>query len=489
MLIRSLVSDKLLLPFLLRFSKDSPWQSYENLIKLEWAERASLCRIQMDNLRSIIAHAEKNVPYYAETFARAGVKATDINTVEDLLLLPTINKRQISANFPDRITSSDSNRDDWRYFSTSGTTDRLMVIADSEVLRRDAAIAFNNAHLRGTYAPGSMRVHIPPDACSLACAVATKQSLGTWDRTKRAINGVTSKGVRNLPRRLIGGMVRSIADPVREMASFGPEGTRVSPEMLELYLDQIQQWQPAVLSGLPTYLQLLARHIRKFNKKPPVIGSLLPMGALSTPGLKRELAQVFGVPVHEEYGGHEFGNIASSCEQQDKLHIAMSECLVEVVRDGKHVPLGEVGEIVVTVFSNRAMPLIRYRPGDVGRLYEDYCACGRRTQLLTLEGRIQNTIITSRGIITEQAICDFMTELPDVEFSQLVQRSATNCDLLVVGKDLGIPDSDALAAAMADFLGEEMNVRPCIVSTIKPEDSGKFRFVKSTSHELFHKNN
>ncbi len=474
------------MPFLLHFSKNPPWPAYDVLMGLEWASREHLRDIQMDRLRSIVAHAEQHVPYYTETFALAGVKATDINTFEDLLAIPTIDKGRIAANFPDRITSCNSNRESWQYFATAGTTDRLMVIKDAEALSRNIAITLYEEHLRGTYAPGSLLVNIPPDACSLACAAATRKSLGIGGRTRQAFRHLASKGAFHLPRYLTGWMTRKIASPQREMASFGPEGTRVSPEMLQLYIEQIRDWRPAVLSGLPTYLQLLAMHIQKYEEKPPVIGSLLPQGALSTSGLKNELRQVFGVPVHEVYGGHELGCIASSCEQQDRLHIAMSECLVEVVRNGKHVPHGEVGEIIITVFNNRVMPLIRYRPGDIGRLYEEHCACGRGAQMLTLEGRIQNTMVTSRGIVTEREICDFMSGWPDIEFSQLVQRSATNCDLLIVGRNSGRPDFEALADATSNLLGKQMVVRPRIVSTIKPEASGKFRFVKSSSFDLFH---
>ena len=75
--------------------------------------------------------------------------------------------------------------------------------------------------------------------------------------------------------------------------------------------------------------------------------------------------QAFQVPVHEVYGGHEFGCVASTCERQGKMHIMMAECLVESIRNGRHVASGELGEIVVTPFTNRVMPLIRYRPGEL----------------------------------------------------------------------------------------------------------------------------
>jgi len=483
---RSLIADKLFMPILLRLSQDPPWPWYEQLLKLEEADREELQSYQWDKFRSLVEHAGRNVPYYTESFEKAGIRAEGMTKWDDLLAMPTINKRQIAANFPDRITSRQSHRNTWKYFATSGTTDRLMVIKDAETISRNIALSMYGETIQGMYGPGSLYVSIPPDACSLACAANVNRSLGALGHAKKTIGDLAALGIRRIPRWLIGQALRSVASPIREMPSFGPEGTRVPSEMLRWYIERIRRWQPRILSGLPTYLQLLARYIERTGEVPPSIGSLLPQGALSTPGMKKELTRAFNVPVHEVYGGHEFGCVASSCEQQDKMHIMMTECLVETVRNEKHVGSGELGEVIVTTFINRAMPLIRYRPGDVGRLYDDYCSCGRRTRLLTLEGRMEDTIVTSRGIRTEQEIIDFLLEWPNVEFAQLVQRSETRCDLLVVEKEDGKTNLHDLSDATKGFLGEEMEVRPRLVSTIKPEVSGKFRFVKSTSFEHFH---
>ena len=116
------------MPMLLRFAKSAPWPWYEELHRLDQADRDELKKYQSDRFRSLVDHAQRHVPYYAESFAQADVHAEDLKAWDDLLAVPTIDKRQIAANFPDRITSRQSNRDTWQYFATSGTTDRLMVI-------------------------------------------------------------------------------------------------------------------------------------------------------------------------------------------------------------------------------------------------------------------------------------------------------------------------------------------------------------------------
>lgn len=100
---RSLISDKLIMPSLLRFSQDPPWPWYEELLKLEYADRDKLKKLQWDKFRSIVEHAQQSVPYYEESFGKPGLRPEDLVKWDDLLEIPTINKRQIAANFPDRI--------------------------------------------------------------------------------------------------------------------------------------------------------------------------------------------------------------------------------------------------------------------------------------------------------------------------------------------------------------------------------------------------
>lgn len=471
---------------LLKYSQCAPEPLYEELVSYDNADRNELLRHQWGKFQSTLADARENVPYYAESFENAGVRAEDLTQWDDLLAVPTINKRQIAANFPDRITSKKSNRDTWQYESTSGTTDRLMVVRDVESASSGEALGLYGEDIRRSCAPGSLRVGIPPDACSLACAASVQRSLGVIGRAKETINGFTTKGLTGIPRSMVGRTLRRIAYPSIEMNSFGSAGTRVPPEMLQGYVDKLRGLNPTLLSGLPEYLLLIARHIERTNQAPPSIDGLLPEGSLSTPFLQKEIARVFGAPVHEVYGGHEFGSIATTCECRDKMHIMMSGCLVETIRDDRHAAFGELGEIVVTSFTNKAMPLIRYRPGDVGRIYEDYCKCGRQTLLLSVEGRLQDTIVPSKNIHTAQQIIEFFYQYPNIDFAQLVQRSETRCDLLVVEKEDGRIHLKDLSDAAREFLGEEMQVRPRLVSTIKPEESGKYRFVKSKSYKHFH---
>jgi len=95
-------------------------------------------------------------------------------------------------------------------------------------------------------------------------------------------------------------------------------------------------------------------------------------------------------PVRPVYGTQELGGIAMACKDHPTLmHILSERAIVEIIdEDQKNVPEGELGNITVTSLENTFMPLIRYQPGDVGRLHTTrICSCANQSPLLEIEGR------------------------------------------------------------------------------------------------------
>ena len=156
MTIRNFISKEVVDPLLLRYAKCASWPWYSELLRLDQANREELVENQWHSFQNMFEYARKYVPYYADSFAEAGIKVEDLKNRDALPAIPTINKKQISANFPDRITSSQSNRETWQYLATSGTTDRLMVVADIETSSRNEALSIYGHKIRGTYSPGSL---------------------------------------------------------------------------------------------------------------------------------------------------------------------------------------------------------------------------------------------------------------------------------------------------------------------------------------------
>ncbi len=95
------------------------------------------------------------------------------------------------------------------------------------------------------------------------------------------------------------------------------------------------------------------------------------------PHQKRAIAEAFGCAVANGYGGRDLGFVAHECPDGG-LHVTAEDILVEIVdEDGRVLPKGEKGEIVVTHFASGDFPFVRYRTGDMGTLSEWLCPCGR----------------------------------------------------------------------------------------------------------------
>jgi len=127
---------------------------------------------------------------------------------------------------------------------------------------------------------------------------------------------------------------------------------------------------------------------------------------LSTDNIPRiivsELNKTWGCEVFEHYGMTEMGlGGAIDCRAHNGYHIRENDLFVEILDDnGRAVAEGEYGEVVITTLTREAMPLIRYRTGDISKLMKDECVCGSRLRRLApLRGRIGGDVKMACGAL------------------------------------------------------------------------------------------
>jgi phenylacetate-CoA ligase len=121
-----------------------------------------------------------------------------------------------------------------------------------------------------------------------------------------------------------------------------------------------------------------------------------------TEGMRTQIEKQLGLIAVNFYGLSEMcgPGVAAECRVQPGLHVQEDHFLVEVVdpADGAPLPAGEPGELVFTTLTKEAMPLLRYRTGDMGTLDDRPCGCGRSFARLTgLDGRLDDMLIV-RGV-------------------------------------------------------------------------------------------
>jgi len=112
-----------------------------------------------------------------------------------------------------------------------------------------------------------------------------------------------------------------------------------------------------------------------------------------------QLEALWGCPAVDFYGLSEIigPGVAGECvEARDGLHLNEDHFLPEIVdpRSGDPLPAGEEGELVLTSLTKEALPMIRYRTGDVTRLDPAPCRCGRTTvRMARIKGRTDDMLI------------------------------------------------------------------------------------------------
>lgn len=170
--------------------------------------------------------------------------------------------------------------------------------------------------------------------------------------------------------------------------------------------------------GSPLHVRELALAWHRAGLAPGSISTVLLCWDAAPRALRALLAETLGCEVRHHWGMTETGmGGALSCGEAG-MHLRESDLLVEVTDPASGMPLpdGTWGELVVTTLDRRAMPLIRYRTGDRGRILPTPCPCGSPQRRIDLvPGRLVDERLLPGG--THLRLLDLdecLLGLPDV---------------------------------------------------------------------------
>ena len=319
-------------------------------------------------LRLLVRDAYEHVPHVRQRFVKAGIHPNAIRTREGLRQLPVFSRDEVGLLQPETFLRRGTDPIRCVVSWTSGTTGRQLAVHMSRSEAFYRKLLLYNAIRRNTHG-------FPP--LSIAEAGA-----GSW------------KGP--LARRAMG-IIRVIwvprAAPIADQAK------------------QLAEAKPAVITGHPSCLRLVAERIRQEARdvRPRLV---VCRGEVLDSSTRLMLSQVFGCRVADYYSCDEAGNIAWECpDRPGVLHVNSDGCIVEIVDEtGQVLPEGREGRVVLTNLYNRTMPFLRYSLGDRAAVlsYEDRCVCGfAGTSLSPIAGRemqffpmADGTKVSARAIAT-----------------------------------------------------------------------------------------
>lgn len=158
----------------------------------------------------------------------------------------------------------------------------------------------------------------------------------------------------------------------------------------------IEEFETTAIFGTPSYVYNLAKEIDLSEQSKETMKTIL-MGGEGLPEHRRKIIEErLGGEVFLNYGLNEFGGgIGSECKAHNGYHV-FHNSILEIIdpQTGELVEDGEWGELVLTTLNREAMPLIRYRTGDISRVIVGECECGVKLPRIDyIKGRADDRVI------------------------------------------------------------------------------------------------
>ena len=329
--------------------------------KAESAPREEIESTQIERLQETARRVYAINPFYKQKFDELDILPEDIKSIEDIKRLPFTKKQDLRDHYPFGLFCVPMS-EVVRVHSSSGTTGKPTVVG-------------YNAHDMKVWGEVMARVYTMSGA-NADDVVHNGYGYGLFTGGLGFHYGAEHVGATVVP------------------ASGG---------FTDRQLMLMRDFGATVLACTPSFAlhmaEVAARAGNDFQKDYKLKSGIF--GAEPTsPGLKAEVAKAWGIKYHEVYGLSEIigPGVSCSCEHSDRLHIFEDHFLAEIIdpKTGETMPDGERGELVITTLTKQALPIIRYRTGDITSIVKEPCKCGRtHARMESIVGRADDMLIVN----------------------------------------------------------------------------------------------
>ncbi len=352
---------------------------------IETLSPADLAELQLKRLKTTLAQVMK-VGFYQKKFKDEGVRPEEVKTLADISKLPFTRKQDLRDGYPFGFFAVPLNQV-VRIHTTSGTTGKPTVVG---------------------YTRGDLDTWSDLIARNMTMVGLTKDDV---------FQNMVNYGM------FTGGLGFHYGAEKIGMTVI-PSATGNTKRQIEM----IQDFGVTAIHCTPSYAMHLAEVAEEMNAPLDTLKTGLFGAEPWSDSMRVELERKLGVTAYDSYGLSElFGpGVAFECTERDGLHIWHDCYLVEIIDpiSGEVLGDGERGELVVTPLMKEAMPLVRYRTGDVTMTMEDGCLCGRAKKITRITGRSDDMLVI-RGInVFPSQIEHVLLKIPEVgnQFMVYVDR-------------------------------------------------------------------
>jgi phenylacetate-CoA ligase len=349
-------------------------------------EKASLEEIkafQEKKLRELFEYLNTNSPYYRRLFRKHKISADAVRTLEDLHRIPTTAKEALQK-YNDEFLCVPKNKI-VDFVTTSGTLGEPVTVGltDSDLDR----LAYN-------------------EAISFACAGITEDDILQLTTT--------------IDRRFMAGLAYFLGG-----RKLGAGIIRVGAGIPELQWDTIQKFNPSYLIVVPSFLLKLIEYAKQHDidvnasgiKGAICIGESLRHQDFSLNVLAEKIKSTWDIELYSTYASTEMSTAFTECSEEQGGHHHPELIIVEVLdEDENPVSQGEEGELTITTLGVEAMPLLRFKTGDIVVAHSSPCDCGRNTlRLGPVVGRQKQMVKYKGTTLYPPAMDNLLNDFSEVE--------------------------------------------------------------------------
>lgn len=430
------------------------WSAYLQLDRSQWISREEILENQLRQVRGLLLHCNRTVPYYQQVFEQRGILPDDISNLRAFRKIPLLSRQELqqqkdsllSTCLPDGTVHTST-------AYTSGSSGAPVSIQMTNMVNlwwlafylRD--LEWCNINPRSTLACIRTASFADP---RLAEAFTHGITLPYWNATlNHVIHTGTSHGL-----------------DVRASASY--------------QLSWLKKHRPQYILSYPSNLEMLAHEVMEQNVDFPELKAIQSISE-ALDDKQCIIERAFGVPVMNTYSCVEAGYLASPCPDGNGLHVHDENVLLEVLDDADQpCKPGETGNVFITTLHNFLNPLVRYNTGDTATLGKPSCSCGRGLTLLSkIEGKRRTLLFTADGARkSSSALLSAIIHEVSLRQLQLVQDQINHVEVRIVpAGELTIDQSSKIASIVHGYLGHEINCVIRAVDRLEVPHSGKIQAV------------
>jgi phenylacetate-CoA ligase len=346
--------------------------------KMETASLDEIRSLQSKRLREIVSHVCKNNPVQRERFEKAGISAEDVRGLEQLTALPTMNKELLRETYPLGLCCVDPRSIAEMHMSSGSTGTPIVMPYTLADLDQWAECMARCMVMAGA---------VPHDVIQIT------PSFGLFNGGFGFYHGARKLGLFVIPT-----------------------GAGNTPRQIRLARD----FKTRVLAGVVSYGVRIMEVLQEEGGKLPELKIGIFGAETFSDSMKKRLSSELGMDVFDIYGMTETGGVGTlgqDCPAHHGIHVWEDHYIVEILdRSGKPVLDGELGELTITALTRQALPVIRFRTGDLTRiLSREGCSCGRNhVRIAPIAGRVDDMLIVKGVNFFPRQVEQALMEIPGV---------------------------------------------------------------------------